>query len=136
MLVAKDGLAGRFALDGEIEVAGDGAALRSLAERLLVSSGVTVSLDPLAADAMRPYDGALTTVTVRPEGREAVSVRRRGHRLVIRGGRENLAILAANVRFLADCAATSGGHLHLDYHPGHAYLAKGTQPVVIIAVPR
>ncbi|MFD7415122.1 Imm32 family immunity protein [Kitasatospora purpeofusca] len=49
--------------------------------------------------------------------------------LVISGDVAGRAVLADNLRGMA--SAEDGGHLHIDYHPGHFYLAEGSVPLVV-----
>ncbi|MFF4324458.1 hypothetical protein [Streptomyces sp. NPDC001568] len=49
--------------------------------------------------------------------------------LVISGDSAGRAMLADNLRGMA--SAEDGGHLHIDYFPGHFYLAEGSLPLVV-----
>jgi hypothetical protein len=49
--------------------------------------------------------------------------------LVISGDSASRAALAENLRSMA--TAEDGGHLHIDYHPGHFCLAEGSVPLVV-----
>ncbi|MFI8327169.1 hypothetical protein [Streptomyces sp. NPDC085529] len=49
--------------------------------------------------------------------------------LVIRGDSVGRAALAEQL--LAMATAEDGGHLHIDYFPGHAYLAEGSLSLVV-----
>ncbi|WP_425424625.1 Imm32 family immunity protein [Streptomyces phaeochromogenes] len=48
---------------------------------------------------------------------------------MISGDSDNRGVLAENLRDLA--TAEDGGHLHIDYFPGHFYLAEGSLPLVV-----
>lgn len=48
---------------------------------------------------------------------------------MISGDPAGRAVLARNLRAMA--AAENGGHLHIDYFPGHFYLAEGSLPLVV-----
>ncbi|KOV17659.1 hypothetical protein ADK60_27225 [Streptomyces sp. XY431] len=49
--------------------------------------------------------------------------------LVISGDSAGRTVLAENLRGMA--SAEDGGHLHIDYFPGHFYLAEGSLPLVV-----
>ncbi|MEU8763562.1 hypothetical protein [Streptomyces sp. NPDC048659] len=49
--------------------------------------------------------------------------------LVVSGDAAGREALADNLRAMA--SADDGGHLHLDYFPGHFYLADGSIPLVV-----
>ena len=49
--------------------------------------------------------------------------------LVISGDSAARAVLAENLRGMA--SAEDGGHLHVDYFPGHFYLAEGSLSLVV-----
>lgn len=49
--------------------------------------------------------------------------------LVMSGDAEARAVLAENLRAMA--AAEDGGHLHIDYFPGHPYLLEGSLSLVV-----
>ncbi|MFF5003718.1 hypothetical protein ACFY3G_12870 [Streptomyces phaeochromogenes] len=48
---------------------------------------------------------------------------------MISGDSDNRAVLAENLRDLT--TAEDGGHLRIDYFPGHFYLAEGSLPLVV-----
>jgi hypothetical protein len=49
---------------------------------------------------------------------------------MIKGDPESLGILADNIDDFAS-EADSGTHLHVEYYPGHYYLAEGSESLVI-----
>jgi hypothetical protein len=49
--------------------------------------------------------------------------------LVISGDSDGRAVLADNL--LGMVSAGDGGHLHVDYFPGHFYLAEGSLSLVV-----
>jgi len=49
--------------------------------------------------------------------------------LVISGDSAGRAVLADNLLSMA--SAEDGGHLHVDYFPGHFYLAEGSLSLVV-----
>ncbi|WP_328692070.1 hypothetical protein OHA74_25080 [Streptomyces phaeochromogenes] len=48
---------------------------------------------------------------------------------MISGDSDNRAVLAENLRDLA--TPEDGGHLRIDYFPGHFYLAEGSLPLEV-----
>ncbi|MER5905513.1 hypothetical protein ABT150_36420 [Streptomyces mirabilis] len=74
---------------------------------------------------------ALVGVEVLKSSGPGVLIRRDAERqiLVISGDSAGRAVLAENLRAMA--TAEDGGHLHIDYFPGHFYLAEGSLPLVV-----
>ena len=112
---------------GEVEVSGTRAGLLALAG--VLRSGGDLALAPVADPA--PYDRALVRlgVRLRRAGRVRVSVD--GGVLVVEGGPEAIAVLAENVEGFAAEADDPRHHLHIEYFPGHFYLAEGSAPLVL-----
>ncbi|CAL9376364.1 hypothetical protein SUDANB121_00973 [Nocardiopsis dassonvillei] len=96
---------------------------------MLRNGGADLALAPVADPA--PYDRALAGVRVqrRTSGKARVSVD--GGVLVVEGGPESLAVLAENVEGFAAEEGDPCHHLHIDYLPGHFYLAEGSAPLVV-----
>jgi hypothetical protein len=67
-------------------------------------------------------------VEARPAGPVVISLD--AGRMVIQGSPDSLAILAEIVEDAAS-AAGCGGHVHIEYFPGHGYLGEGSIPVVL-----
>jgi hypothetical protein len=82
--------------------------------------------------AASPRDGnALTGIEVREATGPGVCIALDASRkvLVISGDPAGMGILAGNLRAMA--AAEDGGHLHVDYFPGHPYLVEGSLSLVV-----
>ncbi|WP_405015041.1 hypothetical protein [Kitasatospora sp. NBC_01539] len=78
-----------------------------------------------------PGGNALAGVEVKGTSSPGVLVRLDPERqiLVISGDPAGRAVLADNLHAMA--SAEDGGHLHVDYFPGHFYLAEGSLPLVV-----
>lgn len=50
--------------------------------------------------------------------------------MMIRGGGESMAVLAANFKGFAE-DGIPGEHMHIEYLPDHYYLAEGAEPLVL-----
>jgi hypothetical protein len=113
---------------GEIDLSGDASELRGLAELVAAGAGVH---DAEGGDGDVADELALTAVRVRVVAQSAVllSVDVSQRSLCVAGDLKWLAVLAANVRETADMQ--DGGHLHVDYFPGHPYLAPGSISLVV-----
>jgi hypothetical protein len=46
------------------------------------------------------------------------------------GGQTGLETLAENIRIFAGDAGSPDDHLHIDYYPGHFFLAEDSEPLV------
>lgn len=112
---------------GEVEVSGTRAGLLALAG--VLRGGGDLALAPVADPA--PYDRAPARLRVRlrEAGRVRVSVD--DTILLIEGGPGSIAVLAENVEGFAAEADDPRHHLHIDYFPGHFYLAEGSAPLVV-----
>ncbi|MDA2803917.1 Imm32 family immunity protein [Nocardiopsis suaedae] len=105
--------------------------------------GITASAEELnrLADAVAKGEGLLSSTAPAADALAGVEVKKtpgpgvlihldsERHILVISGDAAGRAVLADNVRDMA--SAEGGGHLHIDYHPGHFYLAEGSVPLVV-----
>jgi hypothetical protein len=78
-----------------------------------------------------PDGNTLAGVEVRSTSGPGVLIHRDSERqiLVIGGDSESRAVLAENLQAMA--TAEDGGHLHVDYFPGHHYLTEGSLPLVV-----
>ncbi|QYN18900.1 hypothetical protein [Amycolatopsis sp. DSM 110486] len=78
-----------------------------------------------------PQNHTLAGIEVRNTPVSGVHIRLDGQTqiIVISGDAESRAVLSENVHAMA--TAEDGGHLHVDYFPGHYYLAEGSLPLVI-----
>lgn len=114
---------------GEAEVSGTRAGLLALAGVLRSGSG-GLPLAPMTDPA--PYDRVLAQLSVRlrETGKVRISADPDDGALVIEGGPDALAVLAGNIEDFAT-EADSCHHLHVEYFPGHHYLAEGPAPVVV-----
>jgi hypothetical protein len=119
---------------GELMIEGTAAALRDLAEILVISELVPRSLllDP-SVDP-RPYDRALRQIAVELSKQPKVRFTRDGDTLKIQGGVADLCLLADNITVLvegADPHQAVTPHLHLDYYPEHQLLRADSESVVV-----
>ena len=109
---------------GEVELTGSAEELNRLAEAVAAGAGWLSS-------TASPGSHALTGVEVKGTFGPRVLIRLDPERqiLVISGDSASRAVLADNLRGMA--SAEDGGHLHVDYFPGHFYLAEGSLPLVV-----
>ncbi|MEV8098904.1 hypothetical protein [Kitasatospora sp. NPDC085879] len=111
-------------LYGEIDLTATAEELRRLAGAVADGEGLLGATTP-------PRDHELAGVEVRttPGPGVLLHLDSAGRTLVISGDSAGRAGLAENLREMA-CAG-DGGHLHIDYFPGHFYLAEGSLPLVV-----
>ncbi|KDN87603.1 Imm32 family immunity protein [Kitasatospora cheerisanensis] len=105
---------------GEIDVEGTAEELAALAAAVAAGTGRLAVTGPgLTAVEVTATDGPGVLTRVDAGGRV----------LAIEGDAPARAVLAANLRAMAD--ADDGGHLHLDPHPGHPYLTEDSVPLLV-----
>jgi hypothetical protein len=112
----------------EVDVSASATEYRALSG-LLRSGHGTQSADPVATDAFGGITLSQISITAALTGQVRITVDPSRASMTITGDRASLAMLAANV----DAMATDdqGGHLHIDYFPGHAYLGPDSTPLII-----
>lgn len=106
-------------------------ALSAAAEELTWLASAVARGEGLLSCTSSPGGDALAGVEVLKSSGPGVLIRRDAERqiLVISGDSAGRAVLAENLRALA--TDEDGGHLHIDYFPGHFYLAEGSLPLVV-----
>ncbi|MFC7266046.1 Imm32 family immunity protein [Streptomyces lutosisoli] len=109
---------------GEVDLSASAEELTGLASAVAQGEG-------LLSSTFSPGGNALAGVEVRGTSGPGVLIHRDAERqiLVISGDSASRAVLAENLRDMA--TAEDGGHLHIDYFPGHFYLAEGSLPLVV-----
>lgn len=109
---------------GEVDLSASAEELSWLANAVAQGEG-------LLSSTSSPGTDALAGVEVKDTSGPGVLIRRDAERqiLVISGDSASRAVLAENLRDMA--TAEDGGHLHIDYFPGHFYLAEGSLPLVV-----
>ncbi|MGW2291475.1 Imm32 family immunity protein [Streptomyces phaeochromogenes] len=109
----------------------DEVVLSASADELTSLASAVARGEGLLGSTSAPGGNALTGVEIKDASGPGVLIHRDVARqiLVISGDSANRAVLAENLRALAD--AEDGGHLHIDYFPGHFYLAEGSLPLVV-----
>ena len=105
--------------------------LMASAEELSRLAGAVADGEGLLSSTASPGSNALAGVEVKKTSGPGVLIRLDPERqiLVISGDSASRAVLADNLLSMA--SAEDGGHLHVDYFPGHFYLAEGSLSLVI-----
>lgn len=85
----------------------------------LLSSTASLGSNTLAGVQVKKTSGPGVLIRLDPERQI----------LVISGDSASRAVLADNL--LGVASAEDGGHLHVDYFPGHFYLAEGSVSLVV-----
>ena len=108
----------------EVDLMASAGELSRLASAVADGEGVLNS-------AVSPGSNDLAGVEVKKTSGPGVLIRLDPERqmLVISGDSAGRAVLADNLFSMA--SAEDGGHLHVDYFPGHFYLAEGSLSLVI-----
>jgi hypothetical protein len=128
-------LTGRWAREGELELAGRLQDIAWLAEQLgQVTEVLAVDLRDITPAAIAPYDGGLRHLSLRPAPGSDVVIRSSGDELSISGDPSKLRILADNLASFAGTSHSVGQHLHIEHYPDHFYLASESQPLVVVAL--
>jgi len=109
---------------GEVDLTASAEDLNRLADAVAEGEG-------LLSSAPLPGNDALAGIEVKKTAGPGVLVHLDSERqvLVISGDTAGRVVLADNLRGMA--SAEDGGHLHIDYFPGHFYLAEGSLPLVV-----
>lgn len=109
---------------GEVDLTASAEELNRLADAVAEGEG-------LLSSAPSPGNDALVGIEVEKTAYPGVLVHLDSERqvLVISGDAAGRVVLADNLRGMA--SADDGGHLHIDYFPGHFYLAEGSLPLVV-----
>ncbi|KUO11876.1 Imm32 family immunity protein [Streptomyces sp. DSM 15324] len=109
---------------GEVDLSASAEELTLLASAVARGEGL------LASTCGAETDG-LAGVKVDKTAGPGVLIHRDAERqlLVISGDFAGRAVLAENLRAMA--TDERGGHLHIDYFPGHFYLAEGSVSLVV-----
>ena len=118
----------RAEITREMDLCGTAGELTKLAE-ILQSDGGSVSLSSYGDPS--PYDFMLKRLEVTlTSGAIVIRCLTDSGVLQIRGGAAQFELLALNVQDYAD-EGDSMSHLHIDYFPGHDYLAESSESLVI-----
>ncbi|MGW0584755.1 Imm32 family immunity protein [Streptomyces sp. NPDC002920] len=109
---------------GEVDLSASAEELTCLASAVAQGEGLVSSTSSSGSNTLA---GVEVKNTSGPGG----LVHRDAERqiLVISGDSASRTVLAENLRAMA--TAEDGGHLHIDYYPGHFYLAEGSLPLVV-----
>ena len=101
------------------------------AEELSRLAGAVADGEGLLSSTASPGSNDLAGVEVRKTSGPGVLIHLDPERriLVISGDSAGRAVLADNLLGMA--SAEGGGHLHVDYFPGHFYLAEGSLSLVV-----
>lgn len=117
-----------FPNDSGVDVSGGAAELVALALALVAGNGHVE-----ATTSAEPSFGGTELASIQVVGTTGPGVRIRVDLehcgLLIEGDRQGLAVLADEVRAIAEM--DDGGHQHIEYFPGHYYLAAGSLAMVV-----
>ena len=105
--------------------------LKASAEELSRLAVAVADGEGVLRSAVSPGSNDLAGVEVKKTSGPGVLIRLDPERqiLVISGDSAGRAVLADNLLSMA--SAEDGGHLHVDYFPGHFYLAEGSLSLVV-----
>ncbi|MEV6393259.1 hypothetical protein AB0M39_00455 [Streptomyces sp. NPDC051907] len=113
---------------GEMELSGTRSDLVALARELRIGEG-EVLLERVSNPS--PYSRSLSRIKYRQaSGKIMISSSGDSESLEIQGGLELLSLLSENIEGFA-LQASQDDHFHVDYFPGHDYLAKGSGSLVV-----
>ncbi|WP_244257027.1 Imm32 family immunity protein [Kitasatospora cineracea] len=111
-------------MHGEVDLTASAEELNRLADAVTEGEG-------LLSSAPSPGSDALAGTEIKKAAGPGVLVHLDSEHqvLVTSGDTAARVVLADNLRGMA--SAEDGGHLHIDYFPGHFYLAEGSLPLVV-----
>ncbi|ELP66327.1 hypothetical protein ACKI1I_32780 [Streptomyces turgidiscabies] len=109
---------------GEVDVSASAEELMRLANAVALGEGVVSATSSPGSDT-------LTGIRINRTSGPGAFIHQDAERriLVISGDSASREALAENLQSMA--TAEDGGHLHIDYFPGHDYLAEGSVPLVV-----
>ncbi len=114
---------------GEMELRGSSSQFKEFAARLRSGGEISASLDEVPDPS--PYDRALSRVVIRSgSGKVVVTLMDDGQSLLICGGGEFMAVLAANTDGFGE-DGVHGERAHIEYFPDHYYLAEDAEPLIL-----
>lgn len=125
-------IVGSYTTDKSVELAGNASALLELAARLGADEPTkTYVLTVPLIGSPAPYDGFLEAIRIiQRDG--PVEISREGKDLVITGSPDNLSALSLDISSIPDQTYSGvAPHIHVEYYPGHPYLASSALPMVI-----
>ena len=124
--------------DSALDIEGSADDLRDLAHQIEQCSGACEVLLPenSVKKTVGPADTRIISISL---GEGPVNISHSQDAVSISGSKQKLDILAENILWLAnqDEVSEAGAitdHLHIEYHPGHFYLAETAIPVVLSRV--
>jgi len=123
-------IVGRFGKSG-VDLEGTAASLLELAGRVEGPLGRQTFELKMPSVPASPYSGYLRSMEIET-GEGNVRIQRDDDRICIAGSKEKMRILAKNIASLASQKSDhSSEHSHIEYFPGHFYLAEGSEPLVV-----
>lgn len=117
-----------FPSESGVDLSGSASELVGLALTLSTGMGITEA----SASAEPSFGGTELTsveVLVRSGTGVRIGVDSEHRALLIEGDRMGLSALADEMRSMAEM--NDGGHQHIEYYPGHYYLAAGSLAMVV-----
>jgi hypothetical protein len=112
------------------EISGRARALDALAD--LVAKTETEETVRFEGGEPSAYPFRVTSIVIRASDVEFASVALDGNQLLIEAHPGNLEMLASNIRFAGRGTAAPGIHNHVEYYPGHPFLARGAIPLTFV----
>jgi hypothetical protein len=129
------GVTGKYTARGDLELEGSITGLTILATLLRRANDLKqVSLQvPTCPVDVKPYDGHLSTIELRPAN-DKIKLAREGDALIVSGAWDKMKLLADNVSLLIEDSERGVDHCHLEYYEDHPWLDATTLPIVITVV--
>jgi hypothetical protein len=114
----------------ELDIEGSGKDLSDLAVFLRDAAAILYDNVSVARHANEAYSKCLSRIVVdRVEGQNVRLTVQGDECLVITGDAPGLAYLTANIASAAQMPV--GEHTHIDFYPGHVWLAEDSCPLVV-----
>lgn len=125
-------LVARFGTRG-IDLRGDEKSLRALGLRLRnIREGIELPLHVPLGESPAPYTSFATKLSIKPST-GPVCVEREQDSIVLKGDGAKLEVLAQNFETAAGMSVRDD-HLHIEFYPGHYFLAAESLPLVVFRV--
>jgi len=129
----KSKVKGRWSSREGIALSGSSGELRELAGLLEdATEGLTIALAELNDEMIKPYEGAISHIIVHIEQGAKLRIARIGGVMELRGDAGNLAALGECMP--DDESLPPFYHVHVEFYPGHFFLAAESEALVIVSV--
>lgn len=114
-----------------MNISGSPEALVGLSRVVASDPDAVVELAPVVD--LGPYADAAAVMRIRADAHSGLAISKARDELLLSGSQDGLETLARNIGRLGRDPVAMGGHIHIEFFPGHPYLREGSLPIVVEA---